>query len=67
MLDYVERMVNEEKELAIKVKKLNEFINGNAIFKNLPEDEQIDMEMQLLAMQMYHKALSRRLKRALSV
>lgn len=67
MLDYVERMVNEEKELAIKVKKLNEFINGNEIFKNLPEDEQIDMEMQLLAMQMYHKALSRRLKRAFSV
>ena len=66
MLDYVERMVNEEKELAIKVKKLNEFINGNEIFKNLPEDEQIDMEMQLLAMQMYHKTLSRRLKRVFS-
>lgn len=66
MRPYVERMLNEQKELCEKIEKLGEFISKNHIFDKLSKDEQYDMKLQLGAMELYSSVLQHRIDRALA-
>lgn len=57
-------MLVEHKELQEKVSKLVVFINENPTFDKLSYDEQVDMRIQLSAMQTYLIVLTRRIERA---
>lgn len=61
---HVKRMLVEHKELQEKVSKLVVFINENPTFDKLSYDEQVDMRIQLSAMQTYLIVLTRRIERA---
>lgn len=60
---YVQRMIEEYKELNTKCSKLEVFINDSDIFVKLSEEEQNDMRDQYNSMIDYLKVLSRRLNR----
>ena len=62
MEEYVNRMLDEFKELDERIMKLGVFLNGN-IFGTLPIEEQQDMYDQWHAMILYKSALGRRLIR----
>ncbi|AUR90466.1 hypothetical protein NVP1144O_18 [Vibrio phage 1.144.O._10N.286.45.B3] len=61
MSDYMERMMDEEGQLKVRVNGLRSFIQSNEIFETLPRDEKYRMIKQLSGMEVYLKALSERL------
>lgn len=56
-----QRVVDEKAELDEKLGKLHDFIQGNPIFKTLPEDEQKRLQRQDLVMAEYSQILSERI------
>ena len=60
MKDYVKRMIEEHKELLVRIKKLDAYIYGPGI-KQDSTDEAINKAIQLRGMRMYYDALSARL------
>ncbi len=64
-MNHGERMVAELEELAGRVKKLHDFIEGSSIFLTLSEVEQELMQVQLSAMTAYAGALNLRVRLAL--
>ena len=60
---YVQRMIEEYKELNIKCSKLKTFIDSSDIFKNLSAIEQTDMQDQYNSMHDYLVVLGRRINR----
>ena len=59
---YVERLLNEHKDLSEKIQKLSTFVKGD-IFRTLDTAEQSDMLTQYHAMCIYNMMLTRRLDR----
>lgn len=60
---YIQRMIEEYKELNIKCFKLKTFIDSSDIFKNLSTIEQTDMQDQYNSMRDYLVVLGRRINR----
>lgn len=60
MQDFQQRVVDEHKELASKLDKLNQFIKGD-IYKSLPGDEQMRLNHQAKAMSEYAFILNDRI------
>ena len=56
------RVVDEQRELAIKIEALDKFIE-NEIYTSLPEEEQKDLVLQFMAMVDYRQVLDRRINR----
>lgn len=56
---FQKRMIDEYKELADKVGKLEKFINDNPIFDRLDKQERIYQVEQLTGMKMYKSALKK--------
>lgn len=63
MEDYKKRVIEEKKELDIKVSALQKFIESNATFKTLNNYEQRDLRNQHGAMEEYSTILQRRINR----
>jgi hypothetical protein len=57
-----QRVVDEKAELDEKLGKLHDFIQGNPIFKSLPEDEQKLLCRQDLVMAEYSQILCERIE-----
>lgn len=57
-----ERVINEVKELDIKITALDNFIENNEIYKKLSEDEQIRLIQQVRAMEYYFSILVERIE-----
>lgn len=65
---FQERMINEYRELSIKVVKLEDFIFDNPLFDKLGKEERFLQIQQLTGMKIYLKALMLRLEhRGISV
>lgn len=62
LLPHQTRVQDEAYELNDKVYKLNEFILNNKIFNTLPEEEQIRLQQQLMAMRYYLTILVERIE-----
>ena len=62
-LDYKGRVRKEKRELDIKVKALQSFIETNELFKSLPTYEQQDLFQQLQSMSHYQMILQKRINR----
>ncbi len=60
---FVERLEEEKKELDIKIKKLQQFIESSTLFPTLKIEEQSDLKSQLGVMNEYSNILKRRLNR----
>lgn len=60
---YIQRMIEEYKELNVKCFKLKTFIDSSDIFKNLSTVEQTDMQDQYNSMHDYLVVLGRRINR----
>lgn len=58
---FIDRMLNERRELAEKVEKLGEFTFGNPKFVELTGFERLLMEQQLTFMRLYLKMLEQRI------
>lgn len=61
MKPYQERVVFEKRELDEKLAKLRPFVNNSEVFKQLPQDEQIRMMRQQMAMSEYSSILGERI------
>lgn len=61
--NYQSRMKNEFVELSDRCEKLKEFMDSNALFETLPEEEQHDMWDQYEHMDLYRKVLAKRIQR----
>lgn len=61
MQPHEERVVDEQKELAVKLAKLREFITSGSIFGELPIDEQARLKTQEFHMSMYWRVLGDRI------
>lgn len=64
MTTYVERLVEEFKELTAKIVKLECFIYADSTFKSLEEDQRTLLKKQLMYMHGYHDVLAKRLELA---
>lgn len=60
---FVEKLEEEKKELDIKIKKLQQFIESNTLFSTLKIEAQCDLKNQLKVMNKYSNILKRRLNR----
>lgn len=60
MLDYQNRVVEEQQVLDEKIEKLVSFINGK-MWQTLPKDEQARMVLQLTYMRNYSQVLHERI------
>ena len=58
---HVQRVIEEAEELEIKINKLENFIDNNLLFKELPEIDQSLMQRQLGIMLDYLEILDKRL------
>ena len=56
-----QRVVDEAKELMIKIEALTNFIINNSIFHSLSENEQSRLRRQLIVMIDYHDILEERI------
>lgn len=63
MEQHQQRVVDEQKELDIKIKGLQRFIEGGDVFDKLPKAEREDMMKQLNHMRVYTSILTRRINR----
>lgn len=64
---HVQRMLDEEAQLADRLQKLSTFITGNSRFEQLPAVDQDLMAAQMFAMQAYASILNTRLRMATQV
>lgn len=62
MQPHEERVVNEMRDLAVKLTALREFISSNPIFQKLPLDEQARLKTQEFHMSMYWRVLGDRIE-----
>lgn len=62
MSTFKERLIQEQLDLNEKVKKLKSFIDGNEVFKTLPEEHQHLLHKQFYYMDCYKRVLIRRLE-----
>ena len=53
MSTFLERLQEEEKELSIKVEKLNDFIDNNPAFETVGEMQRVLLVTQLNCMKLY--------------
>lgn len=60
---YQQRVIDEKRELDDKLGKLDQFINGSALFDGLPTDEQDDLVAQHGHMAQYSRYLASRIAR----
>lgn len=58
-----QRVVEEKKELDVKIKALQTFIERNEMFYNMSPEEMSDMRRQLCTMETYSQILQRRINR----
>ena len=63
MDSFLDRMMEEWRELGDKLTKLNAFIDSNMVFLELPEEDQDLLKAQRDAMRAYSGILTMRLKR----
>lgn len=61
MQPHEERVVNEMRDVAVKLTALREFICSNPIFQKLPLDEQARLKTQEFHMSMYWRVLGDRI------
>jgi len=61
MDSWIDRLINEKRELADKIEKLSQFIFSNKSFTELTQFEQLLLEVQLQAMRRYLHYLERRI------
>ena len=61
MLDWKLRVIEEAKELKVKLDKLKPFVESE-FFRTLPESEMFYLEKQLEAMALYSEAIEGRIK-----
>ncbi len=60
-LPHQQRVVDEAKELFIKIEALTTFFVDNLVFETLPPDEQSRLRRQLIVMIDYHNILEERI------
>mgnify|MGYP000325991106 CR=1 FL=1 len=63
MIDYQKRVLQEKKELDLKIKNLQSFMETNEIFPTLNEFEKRDLGEQLNVMRHYSLVLQSRINR----
>lgn len=56
-----QRVIDEERELAIKISALDNFISDNPIFKGLPAGDRVLLGLQKKYMIMYQSVLKQRI------
>ena len=61
MSTFLERLQEEEKELSIKVEKLNDFIDNNPAFETVGEMQRVLLVTQLNCMKLYLYTLHERI------
>ena len=59
---FKERLIQEQSDLNEKIEKLKAFIDGNEIFKTLPEEQQNLLHKQFYYMDCYKRVLIRRIE-----
>lgn len=63
MQEYQQRVIEEKEELDNKIKLLQNFIETNKLYIDLPDYERKDMNNQLEAMRFYSSCLLNRINR----
>lgn len=63
-MNHIDRLLDERSELVIKVNKLQAFIGSNALFNDLPVQDQDLMTTQRYIMHLYIDLLTKRIERA---
>jgi len=61
MQDYQQRVIDEKKDLDAKIERLETFIDGSAMFAELPSDEIIRLRRQVYTMRLYSEILRDRI------
>lgn len=61
MSTFLERLQEEEKDLSIKIEKLNDFINNNPAFETVGEIQKVLLVQQLNCMKLYLYTLQGRI------
>lgn len=56
-----QRVIDERKQLQERILKLNDFVEWNAYFNDLPKEQQRLLKLQLRVMIMYREILDNRL------
>lgn len=62
LTDWQQRVIDESKDLSIKISKLEEFIQESVMFKKLSVGEQVRLILQLKFMEQYWRVLLDRIK-----